>query len=361
MAEPAPQEHKRAAKPGYEFTASRQFPAWLAEQRTSFALSTYQAGKLFLIGLQPNGMLSIFVRDFPRCMGLCATGKSLWMSSLYQLWRFENMLEPGANRDGYDRVFVPQVGYVTGDLDIHDIGVEPSGRVIFVNTLYSCLATVSEQVSFTPMWQPSWITKLAAEDRCHLNGLAMDDGRPRYVSSVSQCDVADSWRDHRTGGGCLVDVASGEVVVAGLSMPHSPRCYRGRLWVLDSGSGYFGTIDIDAGRFEPVTFCPGYLRGLAFHGDFALVGLSGCRENRTFSGLALDDNLAAKKAEARCGVMVIDLRSGDIVHWVRIEGTVRELYDIAVLPSVLRPMAIGFKTDEVRRCITVGGAGQSSG
>jgi len=354
LAETAPQEQKRAVQPGYEFTSSRQFPAWLAEQRLSLALSTYQAGKLFLIGLQPNGMLSIFVRDFPRCMGLCTADQTFWMSSLYQLWRFENMLEGGANHDGYDRVFVPQVSYVTGDLDIHDIGVELSGRVIFVNTLYSCLATVSEQTSFVPLWQPPWVSKLAAEDRCHLNGLAIDGERPRTVSAVSQSDVADSWRDHRASGGCLVDVASGELVADGLSMPHSPRWYRSRLWVLESGSGYFGMIDMDAGRFEPVTFCPGYLRGLAFHGDFALVGLSGCRENRTFSGLALDDNLTAKKAEAQCGVMVIDLRSGDIVHWMRIEGVIRELYDIVALPGVVRPMAIGFKTDEIRRCITVG-------
>jgi uncharacterized protein (TIGR03032 family) len=343
-----------AKKTAYSFSASRQFPAWLAEQRLSVGLTTYQAGKLFLIGLQPNGTLSVFVRDFSRCMGLCVAGDTMWMSSLYQLWRFENTLDDGdRNAEGYDRHFVPRVGYVTGDLDIHDIAVDADGRVLFVNTLYSCLATTSERHSFQPLWHPPFVSKLAAEDRCHMNGLAMDDGRPRYVTAVSQADVADSWRDHRGDGGVVIDVASGEVAAAGRSMPHSPRLHRGTLWLLDSGTGFLGTVDPQSGRFEPVTFCPGYLRGLAFHGNFALVGLSGCREERTFSGLALDDNLAARKAEPRCGVMVIDLRSGDIVHWLRIEGAVRELYDVVVLPRVIRPMAIGFKTDEIRRTITM--------
>jgi uncharacterized protein (TIGR03032 family) len=347
------QAGERAATPEVAFTASRQFTAWLAERRASLAFTTYQAGKLFLIGLQPNGRLSIFERTFSRCMGLCAGGDSLWMTSLYQLWRFENALSPGQVHDGYDRLYVPQVGYTTGDLDIHDVAVDADGRVVFVNTLFSCLATTSERHSFRPVWRPPFVSKLAAEDRCHLNGLAMENGRPRYVTAVSRSDVADGWRDRRDDGGCVVDVASGEVLAEGLSMPHSPRLRDGRLWLLDSGTGFLGTVDRRSGAFDPVTFCPGYLRGLAFDGDFAVVGLSKCRENRTFSGLRLDHNLAERDAEPRCGLMVIDTRSGDIVHWLRIEGVVEELYDVAVLPGAVRPMALGFKTDEIRRTITV--------
>ena len=149
-------------------------------------------------------------------------------------------------------------------------------------------------------------------------------------------------------------MAANEVVLTGLSMPHSPRLYRDRLWLLDSGSGHFGRADPEGGRFEPVTFCPGYLRGLCFFGDHAVVGLSKPRENRTFTGLALDDNLKAKDAEPRCGLMVIDLTSGDIVHWLRIEGVVSELYDVIALPGVLRPMALGFKTEEIQRMLHVG-------
>ncbi len=351
-----------ASPPQLEITGSRQFPEWLAEQEISLAFTTYQTGKLFLVGLQPSDgqspvrdhRLSIFERTFNRVMGLYATGQSLYLSSLFQLWRFENALGSGQVYQGYDRLYVPQVGYTTGDLDVHDIALDASDRIIFVNTLFGCLATVSDTHSFVPLWQPPFLSKLAAEDRCHLNGLAMHEGQPRYVTTISQSDVADGWRDRRHSGGCVVDVHENQVIVTGLSMPHSPRCYQGKLWLLNSGTGYLGTVDVQKGLFEPMTFCPGYLRGLAFWEEYAIVGISRPRHNKTFSGLALDENLKSKDAEARSGLLVIHLKTGDIVHWLRVEGVVEELYDVAVLPGVRRPMAIGLMTDEIRRIITIG-------
>ena len=341
--------------PQLEFSSSRQFPEWLAEQTVSLAFTTYRAGKLFLIGLNPEtSRLSIFERTFERCMGLTVAGNSLYMSSLYQLWRFENAMPDGEIHDGYDRVFVPQVGYVTGDIDVHDIALDAEGRVVFVNTLFSCLATVSETHSFVPIWQPPFISRLAAEDRCHMNGLAMEDGRPRYVTAVSRTDAADGWREHRRDGGVVIDVETSEIVADGLSMPHSPRVYRDKLWLHDSGTGYFGSIDTARGTFEPLAFCRGYLRGLSFIGDFAVVGLSLSRGSKTFEGLALEDEHAKRGVEPMCAIQVIDLRSGDIVHWLRIDGIVEELYDVVVLPGVRRPMAIGFRTDEIRRVLSVG-------
>jgi len=343
-----------ATPPKLEITGSRQFNAWLAQQGVSLAFTTYQTGKLFLIGLQSDGRLSVFERTFNRAMGLWASSDSLYMSSLYQLWRFENALARSQVQNGYDRLYVPQIGYTTGDIDVHDIALDSNGRVVFVNTLFNCLATVSDRYSFVPLWKPPFISKLAAEDRCHLNGLAMEDGHPRYVTAVSQTDIVDGWRDRRKKGGCIIDVLSDEVILKGLSMPHSPRLYQSKLWLLNSGVGYFGYVDRERGVFEPITFCPGYMRGLAFINDFAVIGLSKPRHNKTFSGLPLDDNLRAKDAEARCGLQVIDLRTGDIVHWLRIDGIVEELYDVVVLPEVHRPMALGFKTDEIRRLITIG-------
>ncbi|WP_392476644.1 TIGR03032 family protein [Nostoc sp. C110] len=352
-----------------EINASRQFTPWLLEQNLSLAFTTYQAGKLFFIGLQQGGKLSVFERTFERCMGLYARGNSLYMSSLYQLWRFENILQPGQVHDNYDAVYLPQISYVTGDLDIHDIALSnspfPNGKIpsgglnesenlIFVNTLFSCLAKVSSTHSFIPLWQPPFISKLAAEDRCHFNGLAMRDGQPRYVTVVSQSDAAEGWRDRRADGGCVIDVESNEIVIKGLSMPHSPRWYRDKLWLLNSGTGDFGYVDLERGSFEPVAFCPGYMRGCAFHGNFAIVGISQPRHNKTFSGLPLDEKLQQKNVEPRCGLLVIDLRSGDIVHSLRIEGAVLELYDVVALPGVRRPMAIGFKSDEIRRMVTMG-------
>lgn len=343
-----------------ELNASRQFTPWLFEQNLSLAFTTYQAGKLFFIGLQSSGKLSVFERSFERCMGLYAQDSSLYMSSLYQLWRFENILQPGQVHNNYDAVYLPQVSYVTGDLDIHDIALSnsqtnnDSQNLIFVNSLFSCLARVSQTHSFIPLWQPPFISKLAAEDRCHLNGLALRDGQPRYVTAVSQSDVAEGWRDRRADGGCVIDVESNEILIAGLSMPHSPRWYKDKLWLLNSGTGDFGYLDLQRGSFEPVAFCPGYMRGCAFHGDFAIVGVSQPRHNKTFSGLPLDEKLQQKNAEPRCGLLVIDLKSGDIVHSLRMEGVVLELYDVVALPGVRRPMAIGFKSDEIRRIVTMG-------
>jgi len=336
-----------------EINTSRQFVPWLAQHNLSIALTTYQAGKIFFIGLQTNGELSVFERTLDRCLGLYAEGKSLYVSTLYQLWRFENTLDVGEVYDGYDAFYVPQMSYVTGDLDIHDLTIS-DGKIIFVNTLFSCLATVSPSHSFIPLWKPPFISKIGAEDRCHLNGLALRDGKPRYVTAVSQSDIAEGWREQRQKGGCVIDIKANEILATGLSMPHSPRYYQGKLWLHNSGRGEFGYINLESGEFVPLAFCPGYLRGLAFQGNFALVGLSKPRGNKTFSGLALNERLNQENAQARCGLFVIDLQTGDIVHSLTFDGLVEELYDVVTLPQIRRPMAIGFKSDEIRRVITIG-------
>ncbi len=355
--EPATPSFPSSTEPWLDLYSSREFPGWLAEQRVSLAFTTYQAGKLFFLGLQPSGQLTIFERTFNRCMGLWTNGQTLWMSSLYQVWRFENALRPGELHNGFDRLYIPRVGYTTGDLDIHDIAVDASGRVLFVNTKFGCLATFSERDSFTPLWRPSFLSRLAPEDRCHLNGLALEKGQPRYMTAVSTSDVADGWRDRRRDGGVVIEVPTSRIVVSGLSMPHSPRVYRDRLWLLNSGTGYFGSVDPVRGTFEPLTFCPGYLRGLTFVGDYAVVGLSRPRRDKTFDGLALDEQLASRGAEARCGLHVIDLRSGDVVHWVRVGGMVSELYDVVSLPGAVRPMVLGFKSDEIQRLLSIDSSG----
>lgn len=336
-----------------EITSSRQLADWMAEQGISLAFTTYQAGKLFFVGRQPDRSLSIFERTFNRCMGLCVAGDTLWMSSLFQLWRFENALAAGATHQGYDALFVPRVGYTTGEVDVHDIAVDEVGEPVFVNTLFGCLARPSTTCSFRPIWRPPFLSKLAAEDRCHLNGLAIRDGRPAFVTATSRSDVAEGWRDRRATGGIVLEVPSGATVLDGLSMPHSPRWYRDRLWVLDSGSGFFGWVDTQRGRFERVCFCPGFARGLAFVGDFAIVGLSKPRGSQTFADLPLAGALAQRDLDPRCGLQVIDLRTGHAVHSLRIDGVVTELYDVVTLPGVRRPMALGFVTEEIRRMLTI--------
>ncbi|BBK39932.1 TIGR03032 family protein [Allostella sp. ATCC 35155] len=341
--------------PRLELAGTRLFLPWLAQARASLAFTTYQAGKVFLIGMRPDGSLSVFERTFPRSMGLGVAGRSLWLASLYQLWRFEDFLDPGTvTPDGHDALYVPVNGHTTGDIDIHDIHAGPGGRPIFAVTLFNCIATIDDRNSFVPLWRPPFIDRLAAEDRCHLNGLAVDGERPAYVTCVGTGNVAESWRQRRRDGGVVIDVASGEVAAAGLSMPHSPRLHDGVLWLIQTGTGEFGRVDLATGRFEPVCFLPGFARGLAFVGHHAVIGVSRPRENRTFEGLALNERLAAAGADPRCCIAVVDLRTGDLVHQLMIEGIVQELYDVAVLPGVLRPKMLGFRTDEIRFAIRPG-------
>ncbi len=341
------------AKPSFELMTSRNFQSWLISQKASIAFTTYQVGKVFMLGTNPDGKIHLTERTFPRCMGLGGNTQTLWMSSRYQVWRFENSLQPGQVYNQYDRIYIPQMAYTTGDLDIHDIIMQPDGKPVFVNTLFSCLATVSDTHSFRPIWKPPFISQLAPEDRCHLNGMAAIDGQPAYVTAVGRSDASDGWRDHRRSGGILMDVRTNEVVCQGLSMPHSPRWYRDRLWLLEAGTGFFGYVDLKTGKFEQVCFCPGFLRGLTFIGDYALVGMSGIRENRTFSDLALDQNLADRNVSARCGIQVINLNTGTADHWIRMEGIVQELYDVKALPQVIRPLLIGVQKDEIHKMISI--------
>ena len=337
-----------------EIFASRNFVEWLGEHRLSIALTTYQTSRLILLGATPEGRISGFERLFDRARGLYATPERLYLSSKYQIWQFDNVLEEGQLHNGYDKLYIPRIGYTTGDLDVHDVVVDRTGKLIFVSTLLNCLATVSDRHSCTPLWQPPFISKLVNEDRCHLNGLAMVAGEPRYVTACSQSDIIDGWRDKRRNGGCVIDLRSNQIIATGLSMPHSPRYYRDKLWLHNSGTGEFGYVNLQTGTFEAIAFCPGYLRGLAFWQDFAIVGLSKPRrEDQTFSGLALDDQLAAKDAEARCGLMIIDLLTGSIVHWLRLEGVITELYDVQLLPNVQRPMSLGFQTNEIAQLLTL--------
>lgn len=338
--------------PNFSFSVSRLFPAWMEEVGASLAISTYELGSLVTVGVVDHHC-SFYERRVARCMGIAASPQRLWIGTMVQLWAFVDCLEETSpERTQVDRLYYPRLAYVTGDIDIHDVAVGRDGRPVFVNTLYSCLARPSDTYNFEPVWKPSFISRLAAEDRCHLNGLAMEDGEPAYVTCVARSDVAGGWRDFRADGGMVIDVRSNDIVCAGLSMPHSPRLHDGRLWLLNSGTGELGYIDRQAGRFEPVTFCPGYLRGLSLIGHYAVVGLSAAREGR-FGGLPLDERLKERGALARCAVQVIDLRNGDIVHELRAQGELRELYDVAVIPGVASPGLIGFGNEELPRRIVV--------
>lgn len=342
-----------------EILGSANLPRWLAEQSIALAFTTYQAGQLFLVGHGPGGRLSAHGRTFPKCMGLWAApdASTIWVGGEYQLWRLVDVLEGGGSYDDSDRLYVPRVGYTTGDIDVHDIVATDGGSVVFVATALNCLATVDPIHSIRPIWKPPFISKITNQDRCHLNGLALVDGAPGYATATGQGDVIDSWRDVRVGGGCVIDVRTDEIIARGLSMPHSPRWYQDKLWLLNSGEGQFGYVDLDTGEFNPVAFCPGYARGLAFTGHHAIIGLSRPRNEPTFTGLPLEQALLAHRTEPRCGLLIVDLRTGEACEWLRAEGTFAELYDVAVLPNTRHPTGLSHRMDEIKRTLTLPASG----
>ncbi|MCI2399940.1 TIGR03032 family protein [Aliiroseovarius subalbicans] len=352
----------REEPPGEEttFSVSANLAGRLAGLNASLAVTSYQSGFLYLVGRNAQDGVNIHQAAMPKPMGLCLDDDGgLTMTAGYQILRFQNILDPGQMVNGaFDTCFVPRVTHVTGALDAHDIGIDDQGRAVFVNTRFNCLAVPSARHSFEEIWRPPFISALVDEDRCHLNGLAMENGRPRYVTAVSRSDTIDGWRDRRADGGIVVDVETGKVVCEGLSMPHSPRMHDGQLWLLNSGTGELGFVAFDTpggmGRFKPKVFCPGFLRGLSFAGNLAFVGLSRPRYQR-FEGLALDQRLRDADSDAWCGVQVIDLSKGSCTDWLRVDGGVGELFDVAVIPGSVCPIAVPPVSEEAANLITYGG------
>jgi uncharacterized protein (TIGR03032 family) len=334
-----------------KISVSRGLGAWLKSHATSLAFTSYQTGQLFLVGVQPNGTVSFNQQNFTRAMGVHYQPGRLYLGTYFQLWRLENMLLPGQVGNGhFDNVFVPRNAQVTGDIDIHELGVNAQGQVVFVNTRYSCLAVPDRTHSFRAIWKPPFISKLAAEDRCHLNGLAMDKGEPAYVTAVSKSDALSGWRERRGEGGMLIDVRTNKIVTDKLSMPHSPRVHGGKVYALDSGRGQI--VEISAkGKIRDIAFCPGFLRGLSIHEGHAIVTVSLPR-NGTFTGLKLDDEMTQRAATPWCGVFIVNMTSGDIVEWIRLEGQITELFDVTAMPGIRCPMAIGPNSPEIASTIS---------
>ena len=350
-------EAEKTEEPAAKYSISGGFVALLTRLNISLAVTSYQSGRLYMLGRNPKGGLMINEQYFQKAMGLHFDDKTLFMATLANIYRMENILGSDQVMDNqFTDCFVPRTSHMTGVLDAHDVGVTKDDEILFINTRYNCIAKVSKTHSFMPHWKPQFISAMVAEDRCHLNGMAMQGGAAKYVTAVSKSDTIDGWRDRRADGGIIIDVEKNEIVCEGLSMPHSPRLYQGKLWVLNSGTGELGWVDLSKKklnkRFQPVCFCPGFARGLSFHGKYAFVGLSRPRYER-FEGLELDDRLQKADSEPWCGVQVIDLTDGSCKEWFRIDGKIGELYDVEVLPEVICPRSYGFLTNDVLGIITV--------
>jgi uncharacterized protein (TIGR03032 family) len=350
---PAPGATAPPAPVEFRYAQSDSFVALLHRLGASLLVSTYQANKLLAVRAAGGG-LSTLVRTFERPMGIAADARRVALGTRGQVWVFRNApdIAPRVEPQGaHDACYLPRTCHQTGDIAVHELAW--AGEELWVvNTRFSCLCTLHPDYSFVPRWRPPFITALTADDRCHLNGLCLVDGRPKYVTALGESDAARGWRANKPRGGCLIDVPTGEVIARGLSMPHSPRWHDGRLWVLESGAGEVQMVD-PAGRRTAVAGLPGFARGFALVGDHAFVGLSKIRPTSAMDGVPL----AERRESLKCGVAAVDLRTGRVEGLLEFQSAVEEIFDVQLVPGVRFPEVVGFQKDDVQHTFVIPPAG----
>lgn len=365
--DPADQPSADATPSPLRSVHTTNFPVILDQLGSALLVTTYQAGKLVVVRSDGSALNTHF-RAFNKPMGMAVGRGRLAIGTAVDVWEFRNVpavaakLEPPGK---HDACFLPRAAHVTGDIQIHEMAyVEVEGRgsrvegqnhhtsrnrlsapseLWFVNTRFSCLATHDPDHSFAPVWRPKFISQLTPDDRCHLNGLGLVDGRPRWATALGETDTGGGWRENKKSGGILIDIESNEIISRGLSMPHSPRWHAGRLWLLESGTGSLGFVDLNTGRYEPIAHLDGFTRGLEVVGNLAFVGLSQVRETAVFSGIQITERL--QETERTCGVWVVDIDRGQVVAFLKFEEAVQEVFAVALLPGMRFPDLINDSAD----------------
>lgn len=340
--------------PAFACSYSPSVPQILNKLRSTIAISTYQAGKLVFISAKDDAKLVQLPRNFKKAMGIAYAPGRMAVACLDDVVLFANSPELARfypkKPNTYDALFVPRATYHTGMLDLHDLEFGHDG-IYGVNTYFSCLIRIDERFNFTPVWKPPFISRLASEDRCHLNGLAMKGGRPKYATAFNTGDSPRSWKENITETGVLMDVDSGEFIARGLAMPHSPRLHNGKLYLLLSATGELVECDPADGRITVIAKLDGFVRGLGLYGGLAFVGLSRIRQKE---GVAFSKLPIAKKAKA-AGVAIVDLNSGKLAGSIVYHESVEELYDVRILPGLVRPNILNTLTDDHKAAIMIPG------
>ncbi len=343
--------HMNQAHKPFHCAYTPNVPELLARLNCSLAISTYQAGKVILLSPQANGSLIQLARTFQKPMGIALQGNKMVVACLDEVLVLVNSPELGKTIPGkegiYDSIFMPRAAWFTGQIDIHDIDLGTSGEIFAVNTGFSCVIKIDDNFSFSPVWKPPFVSHISSDDRCHLNGLAMQNGKPKFVTAFGTGNSHQSWRETVTTGGVLLDVESNEIVVQNLPMPHSPRLFDGKLFMLLSATGEVALVHPENGKYDIVARLGGFVRGLARRGDFLFVGLSKVRKSSpTFSKLGFAEE------DMKAGIAVVHLPTGTVVGGIHYEHSVEEIYDVQVLPGILRPNILNTLRPEHKQGLT---------
>lgn len=325
----------QAPPPPFSYTYSPNVPEILTGLGCSLAISTYQTGKVVLFSAKDKDTLIQLPRNFQRPMGMALHQNTLALALKSEVMLLSDSPALAKNYpqspDTYDALYVPRSTFYTGTLDIHDLAWTNKGLVA-VNTAFSCLAALSHVHSFEPIWQPPFITDLSPEDRCHLNGIAVDNGTIKYASALGNGNTALSWKEQMITSGILMDIESNELILKDLPVPHSPRSYADGLFMLLSGTGQLVKVDPEKGTYDEVTKINGFLRGMDRIGDYLFVAMSKLRQSSSI----FKDAPVARNAN-HCGVSIIYLPTGNQVGYILYHTTVDELFEVKILPGTRRP------------------------
>ncbi len=315
---------------------SENLPGLLRELRLSVLISTYQTGHLVVVAAN-QGRLMLTFHGFDRAMGVAVKPGCISVCTRNEVWFVRSVPDIAAKLEPpgqHDACFLARTSHLTGDIQAHECAWVRNEFWV-VNTLFSCLAALDPYYSFAPRWKPPFVSALLPQDRCHLNGLALVDGQPRYVTALGETDSPAGWRAVKTMGGCLLEVPSGRRVAGGLSLPHSPRVDQGRIYLLNSGLGRLDLVNPMSGQLTAVAAVPGVARGLALQAGYAFVGLSKARPS--LEGVPIVEH----REQLKCGLAVVDLRTGNTVAMLEFQTGVEEIFDIQVLPGITFPFISG--------------------
>jgi uncharacterized protein (TIGR03032 family) len=337
--------------PPFSCTHSPNLPELLIRLNCSLAISTYQAGKVIFISAKNPQQLIQLPRSFKKPMGIGLAQNRIAIATRDEVVILSNV--PGMahtypkSPSTYDALFMPRAVYFTGELDIHDLHWTAEG-LLAVNTRFSCLSIINEEHSFTPVWKPDFIKSLEPDDHCHLNGLALQNDKPKYATALGMTDTPGGWRGTKLNGGILMDTETQEIILHSLPMPHSPRLFGGNLLALLSATGELIHVDIKASKYTVIQKFNGFVRGMDRVGDYLFIGVS---KLRTTSKAFGDLPIASKSVF--CGVAVVHLPSGRLEGHIKYENSVEEIFEVRVLKGTKRPGIINHYKNEQAALITM--------
>ncbi|MEO1049231.1 MAG: TIGR03032 family protein [Bacteroidota bacterium] len=336
--------------PPFSCSHSPNIPELLHQLNCTLAISTYQAGKVILISAPTPQKLVQLPRNFKKPMGIALSDNKMAIATEHEVVTMSNApnLAKGYPKqpNTYDAFYLPRAAYYTGNVDLHDLEWGNDG-LWSVNTRFSCLSLINDDYSFIPKWKPHFIDRITPEDRCHLNGMAMQNGLPKYVTALGQGNATQDWRNNKLNGGVIMDVGSNQIIVDQLPMPHSPRLYDGDLYVLLSATGELVRINRQKGSYEVIKAFSGFVRGMARIDDYLFIGLSKIRETTS----AFGDMPIAKKS-VFCGIVVMYIPQFSIVGQIKYETSVEEIYDVKVIPNTRRPGLLSHEKPEHRLALS---------